>query len=202
MLKASLLHCHEDMYPLCVHFARMHGHSWCLLTLKTATNSPGALQRTTAPIQGQCSIARWPSKRHCIQKNACNPCSCEIMNGVTGLDIVSRAKCWVMAPSKQAKKEAAKLELPADEERFRRRNDTNRSEYETVAQIDNDSQAMVDQGVLGPDEPVDVARNVVIPHGEGTHKTTSDRLIVLWYGYLAPHNKGHVQLTPEGQTKF
>ena len=26
-----------------------------------------ALHRTTAPIQGQCSIARWPSKRHCIQ---------------------------------------------------------------------------------------------------------------------------------------
>ena len=45
-----------------------------------------------------------------------------------------------------------------------------------MAEIDNDLQAMVDQGVLGPDEPVDVARNVFIPHGQGTHKTTGDRL--------------------------
>ena len=107
-----------------------------------------------------------------------------------------------MAPSNQANKEAAKLELPEDEERFPRLNDTIRSEYEIVAEIDNDLQAMVDQGVLGPDEPVDVARNVFIPHGQGTHKTTGDRLILLWYGYLAPHKKGHMQLTPEGQTKF
>ena len=49
-----------------------------------------------------------------------------------------------MAPSKQAKKEAAKLKLPEDEERFPRLNDTNRSEYEIVAEIDNDLQAMVD----------------------------------------------------------
>ena len=124
------------------------------------------------------------------------------MNGVTRLDIVSRAKCWVMVPSKQAKKEAAKLELPEDEERFPRLNDTNRSEYEIAAAIDNDLQAMVDQGVLGPNEPVDVARNVFIPHGQGTHKTTSDRLILLWYGYLTPHKKGHMPQTPEGQTKF
>ena len=55
-----------------------------------------------------------------------------------------------MAPSKQAKKEAAKLELPEDEERIPRPNDTNRSEYEIVAEIDNDLQAMVDQGVRGP----------------------------------------------------
>ena len=107
-----------------------------------------------------------------------------------------------MAPSKQGKKEAAKLKLPEDEERFRRPNDTNRSEYEIVAEIDNDLQAMVDQGVLGPNELVDVARNVSIPHGQGTHKTTSDRLILLWYGYLAPQKKGHMQLTPEGQKKF
>ena len=71
-----------------------------------------------------------------------------------------------------------------------------------MAEIDNDLQAMVDQGVLGPDEPVDVAGNVFIPHGQGTHKTSGDRLILLWYGYLAPHEKGHMQLTPEGQTKF
>ena len=107
-----------------------------------------------------------------------------------------------MASSKQAKKEAAKFELPEDEERFPRLNDTNRSEYEIVAEIENDLQAMVDQGVLGPDEPVDVAGNVFIPHGQGTHKTTGDRLILLWYGYLAPHKKGHMQLTPEGPTKF
>ena len=79
-----------------------------------------------------------------------------------------------MAPSKQANKEAAKLELPEDEERFPRLNDTNRSEYEIVVEIDNDLQAMVGQGVLGPDKPVDVARNIFIPHGQGTHKTTSD----------------------------
>ena len=72
-----------------------------------------------------------------------------------------------MAPSKQAKKEAAKLELPEDDERFPRLNDTNRLEYEIVAEIDNDLQAMVDQGVLGPDEPVDVARNFLIPLGKG-----------------------------------
>ena len=107
-----------------------------------------------------------------------------------------------MAPSKQAKKEAAKLELPEDEERFPRLNDTNRSEYEIVAEIHNDLQAMVDQGVLGPHEPVEVARNVFIPHRQGTHKTTGDRLILLWYGYLAPHKKGHMQLTPEGQNKI
>ena len=107
-----------------------------------------------------------------------------------------------MAPSKQAKKEAAKLELPEHEERFPRLNDTNRSEYEIVAEIDNDLQATVHQGVLGPDEPVDVARNVFIFHGQGTHKTTGDRLILLWYGYLASHKKGHMQLTPEGQTKY
>ena len=107
-----------------------------------------------------------------------------------------------MAPSRQARKEAAKLEPPEDEERFPRLNDTNRSEYEIVAEIDNDLQAMVDQGVLGPDEPVDVARNVFIPHRQGTHKTPGDRLILLWYGYLVPHRKGHMQLTPEGQTKF
>ena len=94
-----------------------------------------------------------------------------------------------MAPSKQAKKEAAKLEFPEDEERFPRPNDTNRSEYEIVAEIDNDLQAMVDPGVLGPEEPVDVARYVFIPHGQGTHKTTGDRLILLWYGYLAAHKK-------------
>ena len=76
-----------------------------------------------------------------------------------------------MAPSKQAKKEAAKLELPEDEERFPRLNDTNRSQYEIVAETDNDLRAMVDQGVLGPDEPVDVARNVFIPRGQGTHRT-------------------------------
>ena len=70
-----------------------------------------------------------------------------------------------MAPSKQAKEEAAKLELPEDEEEFPRLNDTNRSEDEIVAEIDNDLQAMVDQGALGPDEPVDIARNVFIPHG-------------------------------------
>ena len=79
-----------------------------------------------------------------------------------------------MAPSKPAKKEGAKLKLPEDEERFPRLNDTNRSEYETVAEIENDLQAMVDQGVLGPDELVDVARNVFILHGQGTHKTTGD----------------------------
>ena len=71
-----------------------------------------------------------------------------------------------------------------------------------MAEIDNDLQGLVDRGVLGPDEPVDVARNVFIPHGQGTHKTTGDRLILLWYGYLAPHKKGHMQLTPEGRTKF
>ena len=77
-----------------------------------------------------------------------------------------------MAPSKQAKKEAAKLVLPEDEERFPRLNDTNinRSEYDIMAEIDNDGQAMVDQGVLGPDEPVHVARNVFIPHGHGLTK--------------------------------
>ena len=107
-----------------------------------------------------------------------------------------------MAPSKQAKKEAAKLELQEDEERFPRLNDTNRSEYEIVAEIDNDLQVMVDQGVLGPDESVDVARNVFIPHRQGTHKTTGDRLFLLWYGYLAPHKKRHMQLKPGGQTKF
>ena len=89
-----------------------------------------------------------------------------------------------MAPSKKEKKEAAKLELAEDEERFPRLNDTNRSEYEIVAEIDNDLQAMVDQGVLGPDDPVDVARNVFLPHGQGTHKTTGDRLILLWYGFF------------------
>ena len=195
MLKACMLHCHEDMYLLCVHFACMHGHSWCLLTLKTLQT---ALVRSIQPR----SIVCWPLKRHCIQKNACSPCSREIMNGVTLLDIVSRANIWVMAPSKQAKKEAAKLELPEDEEKFPRLNDTNRSEYEIVAEIDNDLQVMVDQGVLGPDEPVDVAKNVLIPHGRGTDKTTGDRLILLWYGYLAPHKKGQMLLTPEGQTKF
>ena len=92
--------------------------------------------------------------------------------------------------------------LPKNGERFPRQNDTNRSEYEIVAEIDNDLQAMVDQGVLGPDEPVDVARNVFIPQRQGTHKTTGDRLTLLWYGYLAPHKKGHMQLTPEGQTQF
>ena len=56
--------------------------------------------------------------------------------------------------------------------------------------------------MLGPDEPVDVARNVFIPHGQGTHKTTGDRLILLCYGYLAPHKKGHMQLTPERQKNF
>ena len=94
-----------------------------------------------------------------------------------------------MAPPKQAKKEAAKLELPEDEERYPRLNDTNRSEYDIVSETDNDLQAMVDQGVLGPDEPVDIARNVFIPHGQGTDKTTGDRLILLWYGFLAPHKK-------------
>ena len=63
-----------------------------------------------------------------------------------------------------------------------------------MAKIDNDLQAMVDQGVLGPDQPVDVARNVFIPHGQGTHKTTGDRLILVWYSYLAPHEKGHMQV--------
>ena len=79
-----------------------------------------------------------------------------------------------MAPSKRAKKEAAKLELPEDEERFPRLNDTNRSQYEIVAETDNDLQVMVDQGVLGPDKPVGVARNFFIPRGQGTHKTTVD----------------------------
>ena len=119
--------------------------------------------------------------------NACSLCSCEIMNSVTRHDFVSMAKCWVISPSKHLKKEAAKLELPEDEERLPRLNDTNRSEYEIVAEIDNALQAMVDQGVLGPDEPVVVAMKFFIPHGQGTHKTTGDRLILLWYGYLAPH---------------
>ena len=72
------------------------------------------------------------------------------MSGVSLLDIVSRAKCRVMAPSKQAKKEAAKLERPEDEERFPRLNDTNRSEYEILAEIDNNLQAMVTRECWGP----------------------------------------------------
>ena len=154
------------------------------------------------PYKGNALLLDGLQRGIASKNNACSPCSREIMNGVTRLDVVSRAKCWVMAPSKQAKKEAAKLELPEDEERFPRLNDTNRSEYEILAEIDNDLQAMVDQGVLGPDEAVDVARNVFIPHRQGTHKTTGDRLILLWYGYLAPQKKGHMQLRPEAQTRF
>ena len=154
------------------------------------------------PYKGNALLLDGLQRGIASKQNACSPCSREIINGVTRLDIVSRAMCWVMALSKQAKKEAAKLELREDEERFPRLNDTNRSEYEIVAEIDNDLQMMVDQGVLGPDEPVDVARNVFIPHGQGTHKTTGDRWILLWYGFLAPHKKGHMQLTPERQIKF
>ena len=35
LLDGLMLHCHEDMYLLCVHFARIHGHSGCCLALKT-----------------------------------------------------------------------------------------------------------------------------------------------------------------------